>query len=68
MSDRESFEENENIIMNLNGTGDKGENNSKGNNFFHIQLDLADTKSIPVLIQQPSVILPKRDVQTMKNT
>jgi hypothetical protein len=54
MSDKESFEENENIIMNLNPTGDKGGDHTRSNNFFHIKLDLGDPKSTPLLIKPAS--------------
>ncbi len=51
MSDKESFEDNENIIMNLNNNPDKKTEQSRGNNFFHIQLDNADTKRKNILNQ-----------------
>jgi hypothetical protein len=42
MSDPESFEENENIIMNIQNSaaGVKNDNHVRGNNFFQIKMDI----------------------------
>ena len=42
MSDKESYEENENIVMNLNHMEDKQSDQNRSNNFFHIKLDIGE--------------------------
>jgi hypothetical protein len=44
MSDQDSFEENENIVMNLHNPPNRSASRQHGNNFFQIKLDILDKR------------------------